>query len=340
MKDWYRKHNSAIFIFALILISIIFLFTGLNIEKSNNSSIKMVGIVFVQLSGTSLAAAIGSIFLQMRDIREYFSYFFVDMLSTGDFVERLTNDAKKKYMKRIILAINSDKIKFIEKDLFDVLSSIVDHSLTGSIYYNYNYICTIRDIEGEDDFVECNDSMTYKVKNYHLKTLKYEVKHQFEVLIRNGEKKDKYIDKFDIRIGYESFNKDSLIIEDIPSKDNITRKLVTFSREIDIENEIDIACSFTYLKDKCDNVIALYTRYASLGFSVTVIYNKEYDYHTAWYTNWNPCNNMMPESYLEKVFPTGGIKTATNDWLLPGEGVIICYTKKTIANTVCKTFGG
>jgi hypothetical protein len=102
---------------------------------------------------------------------------------------------------------------------------------------------------------------------------------------------------------------------------------ITFEKNIEIIDYSDVLLEIETLSSKNVNDEVFIARYPTNGYKVTLRYSKEYEYDSCWF-NSIPRKDMSEINSEQQIVYHDGISVMTNDWILPGNGVSLCWYRK------------
>jgi len=329
-NDWLKDHKSANFFWAIILVGIVLLAIGLVIGQSPSKIMGFLSTFIIQLSGAAFATAILTVFLSFSDIRKTLSNTLSDLWTEGEVVYSLSSKVKEKIDKKIILSSRDNKILRIEETLYKPLTEQRKSFLNSFYVYNFNYDIMLMDFEKNPNFITHNVKCSYRVHSGHLVESKriYPLKYYYEISVPKGFEmsNEKFLKHFHIRINKLEFNEKDAIInrKSIGTMDAIT---ITFDKNIEVNDYSDVLLEIETLSSKNINDEVFIARYPTNGYKVALRYSKEYEYDSCWF-NSIPRKDMSEINSEQQIIYHDGISVMTNDWILPGNGVSLCWYRK------------
>jgi len=324
---WINNHKPLTLFTILVLLGLILLATGVALDANSTPSIKILGVMLLQLSGILFTTLIALIFFNIDDVKNHIASTAASLLTSKEFMRYFSDNAKLALERNLIFDKLNDEITEIDHTLLEKLDNIKSDSLSWFQIHNYYYDLTLADHETMPDFVKRHNLRSYRIKAHNLKKEKreFELKLYGEVGIPIGADiplEDFLID-FDGHIDTKPLLKGNVKVkrETIGTMPVIS---MTYNEKIFIATEIDVRISYTVLGWRKDNVENLIVSYPTKGFRVTFRYLPNHQYDCTWYKNWRKTPRLiMGRSHIQKL--NNGITAETNDWILPGEGVAISW---------------
>ena len=102
---------------------------------------------------------------------------------------------------------------------------------------------------------------------------------------------------------------------------------ITFDKTFKIKEYSDVLLEIETLSSKNINDEVLIARYPTNGYKVTLRYSKEFEYDSCWFNSIQRKDMSELNSEQQIAYPDG-ISVVTNDWILPGNGVTLCWYHK------------
>jgi hypothetical protein len=329
-NEWLKNHKSANFFWSIIVVGILLLAVGLAIGQSTSKVLGFLSTFIIQLSGAAFATAILTVFLSFRDIRQTLSNTLSDLWTEGNVVNSLSSKVKEKIDKKIILSSNENSIISLEETLYRSLTEQRINCLNSFFINNLNYDISLMDYEKNPNLVIHSVRCSYRVRSEHLadKNRTYPLKYYYEISVPKefDLAKEKFLRNFHIRINGLEFNKEDVVInrKSIGTIDAIT---ITFDKTFKINEYSDVLLEIETLSSKNINDEVFITRYPTNGYKVTLRYSKEYEFDSCWFNSIQRKDMSELNSEQQIAYPDG-ISVMTNDWILPGNGVSLCWYHK------------
>lgn len=328
--SWFGQHASALFLAALVILSLFLLLTGMALQSSAQLWMQTAGSVLLQLSGGALAAAVAATFLSFADVRSQLAATVTKLISEGGVVKVLSPDARARLREETILANLAPMVDRLDPSLLSHLEGLSHRCLSMPIASNCVINRNYTDWPQNDLFLECDCTMNYRLSVRHLErscaTIPYRIVHEMSLFAGHALTTEDILLRFECRFGDQIFGKDCCDITTI-EQGRIPIIRTVFSQHIEVVDELDVSLAYTLLIPKKDNSTLQFARFPTSGFHVTVSYSADYEYDGTWLKSGEPNFEFQP-GRNEVLAVKAGLTASTNDWILPGEGIAISWSKK------------
>jgi len=324
-----KRGGSSSFLMGAVLFAIVFLAIGLLIPTDQNPVLRGVATIFVQLSGAAIAAAITTLFVGFKDVRDALAGAVASLLSSGEAIELLSKESKEALDDALQMDKMGGNVHDLDQGLWLHLKKNNNDFLSCFHWAGFRYNVTLSTHPDNDDWLIRRSNMAYRVMALHLRGVsKFNFHSSVEITASSGMSIDDYEEEFEYkaRVGPVMCDKSDVEWEYVESG-HVPLIRRTISVEVDVEDFIDVEVSEVSLASASDPTEIIFARYPTEGFSAQLTFEHDYDYDSAWM-------RAAPWGKTEEIFQRGsrqdlgnGIIASTNDWVLPGEGVILYWFK-------------
>jgi hypothetical protein len=328
-ESWYVRHASALFITVLVLIGIGLGLYGLRLSQRGPGGISYFGNVLAHFSGALLAAAIGTVFLSLPDVRQYVASTVARLFSHADVVELLSSDTKDRLRERLAIDAVKASASMINGSLFNHLQVTLTTSLANPYVTNLSFSTVISPHLSNSHLVATHRIVSYRINARNLSSPQYKFPFvfftdasfpsEFSLVVED------WFQYFSARVGDVQFGKADLQLQE-KKQGNLTVFEAELSRDVFIAEEVDVTIEYRIFAPLSDPIMACFARYPSYGVSATLHFSEDYAYDCAWFMACPPSSNIPGRGQVN--YPPNGISVRTNDWMLPGEGVVLYYCPK------------
>src|SRR5262249_47847175 len=133
-ETWFREHLSAIYIFGLFAFGLLTATTGIWLEAERSGIPfgrwnEFSGKLLIELSIASIAGAIATIFLSLRDVREHLSSIIAKLFSEGRIAGLLSREARTLLDHEIVQRRLGSSVIHIEDTFLNQLTDLSDQCL-------------------------------------------------------------------------------------------------------------------------------------------------------------------------------------------------------------------
>lgn len=330
MKDWLREHASALFIafefamaLSLFLGGLYFAETYASATSQREILLRALGIILINLSGVFVAAATATLFFGFDDVRRNLAASLARMFSEADVVELLGPHIKARLRLKLAADMVHDTASGVNASLYKHLEELRVGALSTPYASNTNFSYTITesDLPG---FRRGHLTMTYRLHTEHLRgAAQYPVRFYREVVApKDVFRGNEWLERANIVVGNLSFGHEHVTFTAEEQRPGIIKHTATLEKMVDLSGpETDVVIDVTTLSSDSDPSACFVSRYATSGFSATVVRDSSHVYTAYWYRYCTPERQSPAGGYMTSH--PNGISIHTNDWVLPGEGVAV-----------------
>jgi hypothetical protein len=328
-RHWLKAHQSSNFIFIVLFIGIVLLAFGVALP-STPLWVSYISILLLQLSGVAITTAVLTIFFDIDDVKNYMSKAISNLWADGEIIKTLSEEAQTKIDKRIILSSCKDTIVSIEESLYTDLTLLRRYALSDFMMKNYDIDIVLSRFHPNEHFLEHFTRTSYRIQKFHLKdTYKtFPLRFQYQLNIpKNTTLTDMEIVKdFELRIGSESYGRESIEITRMKSG-SMNIVFLKFQKDIEIDQYLDVFMELRTLSLKNNNNEIVIMRRPTQGLKVSMRYTDDFDYEGCFFKAITSEKDLQTINDQERTY-SDGISLTTNDWVLPGYGVVLAWYKK------------
>jgi hypothetical protein len=334
-RDWFRRHKSVLFLVGLLVISALLLVLGGFLLRSTNEAVKTIGTILMQLGSVGLAASIVTIFFMFRDVRSSFVSSFLQLMFEGGIVDQFSEEAKEKIKEKLVLHDLPLSVTKVEPELYKHLTSVRDSCLSSPIILNYQDNMVLTPHREDSSLLVYSDNISFQFTASHFKNGTAEIPYRFCFAVANPTNQDlesiKSSIRFQGRLGSHEIGRDDLNLEEY-MYGSYPMVLCVLTSTLTIRETMDVRFSLQTTSPIFDNTEIVYVRYPCRGFTASLHYLPGYQYDYAWFAQWTHPTSPLPKIGQYQV-DQSGITVATNEWILPGEGLALSWYAPTEARS-------
>ncbi len=323
-REWAREHSSAIFVLLLVVGSFAALALGLALNASQARGIQFLATTLLHFSGAALVAAVATLFFSFREVQDQLAGVVARLITTGSVVQLLSHPARDGLGNSLALARIGDDCSFLEPSLQHALLRISDYCLAAFHIYNFSEDVTLTPFPGNPDLLIHRSVRMFRVRSFHRSGSKrsFPLRYHMEVGLADTVQlsDDAFLREFDIRAGDRSFSRESVQIGR-QSSGSLRMLTITFEEQVPVDPELDVRICVETLTVAADNNEMLVVRYPTSGFHVTLRFDESKRYDCVWFNAWNLGGGIKAGQEGHQLLHNG-ITAFSNDWLLPGDGVV------------------
>lgn len=262
----------------------------------------------------------------MPDLRDSIAKSVGDLLSRGDFINYLALTQQRFLAKAMLETRSKLKIGSIDADFFNHLDS-TQTAIASSVYYtNYRQSKNIRRLKSGEKTVEHTIRRSYRLHPGFGCQLPVSRNISFRIQWSVPETSrlisESWCTEFKARIGNDNFT----IVDaktDKHKKDDVERWELTFEKKVELERAMDITFSIKVLGNTDDPVDICIAREACLGFEISLSFEEGLLFDCAFLGAASPLVDHFNRGAVN--YESNGVTFRTNDWVMPGEGVVVYY---------------
>lgn len=321
---FWRIHASIIFTLAITIFSLICLVSSIQFGAQH----PFTATLLEHLAAMGIAASVAAVFFNFRDVQEILSASISGLLIDGDFIAHL--GAKEQTKLRMLLLLRSleGKVQELPASLTAHLECVVRHGLSVPHLNNFSATTILTDVQGQPGVLHQHYRCNYSVDCHHLKGGKgsYQLRIRQDYTDPSGRLSPSVaLEQFHLRVGAQTFGAKDVSVNQRPSG-GVTVTSVAFEKDFEVEGEVSVAYSVQALCDTNDPGFIIYAWYPTKGFRASLQYKEGMTYDAAWFKSWTEVAKDFPGREQMEVYPNG-ISAYTDEWLMPGHGVMLSWFK-------------
>lgn len=324
-----RNHSSAILLVGTCLLGVTSFITGFMLGLSADQAQRTMGTFMLQLGGSMIAVALTALFFNLPDMKEYLSQSIFALFASGTGVKLLSEETREALSASLMLERLGKCVTTYEPTLMRHISTIQTRVLQSPYVTNYHYAVTIYDHTKYADIVMNHTVLSYRMHVHHLADGRRTIPLRYfqECILPKGTvtKPEEWIVSFKLEFGPHLFTNTDLELSMSDINDSILVRAV-FVKNVELTQDTDMSLNVQSLNDRNDPVELVYARYPSQGFQISMTYSELYVYDCAWFLQCDNSQDNPPTGRVDHV--NNGIHAKTNEWVMPGEGVMIYYAPK------------
>lgn len=314
----WAQYGAAILMGSLVLVSVLLLVASMTFLSGFLSSfssalasvglIGFIAILFFNLPGvrSSIAGAVSTLFLE------------------GEVIDHFSSKARHNLSRRILATDLLKEISSLEESLAEHLETVSISVLALPHVHNYNVTVNLSDVDGHPNLISRHTTIDYVVSCRHLRdgrvSFPLRIRHELSDPRRRLEQD--IVQDFELQVGNSSFGRDDLsITHEERAGTHVT--LVGFDTNVDVVGEVHVKAVLQVLSDRNDPTEIVYAAYPTKGMRTYLIYKEGLCWDVAWFKFWDKTESGFPLGETQ-VNPRG-VMTHTQEWLLPGDGVIMYW---------------
>jgi hypothetical protein len=335
-ETWFREHLSAIYIFGLFAFGLLTATSGIWLE-SETGAIPFgrwnayCGKLLIELSIASIAGAIATVFLSLRDVREHISSIIAKLFSEGRIAGLLSREARTLLDHEIVHRRLGSEVTHIDDGLLRQLTELSDQCLKSVHLHDYHIDKSFgRHPKNPSLIYECT-AINFEVQIGHLKTpVDFQYGMGYEILLPSeAEISDEdFLIGFSLRFGEEEFSRDSCTIVRLTRECGYAVRF-EFNKSFRLESDTPVRLAYRAALLEPDTVTMWTARYPTFGLRVSLNYSSDWDYACKWFTSLKAKpGDWFDGGEIQQL--DRGICATTHGWVLPGEGLVINWTQKKV----------
>lgn len=331
MNTYFKKNKSVFFFVFVLILSVLFLWFGSTLASSENTTKAFIGMILLQSASITITALLAMLFLNLDETRHHILTSVADALAQGALPKLLTTKAKEQLERDIALNDLSETNKNLDPGLYDHLKNTRDRALSNIIITNHFEDIRLRDYEDNPDLVIREQTKTYRMTGRHLHEGKdIDIRCYMEAGFKEGVsiEPSEFLLDFKARLGDIFLEKKDVVDKIIIEKSGtMTVLTLDFTQKVKVEDALDVNISSSIIGWKDDNVEVLITKYPTNGLRVSFRYLENLSYDSAWLKSWE-LNTGIKAGREHLQTHNDGLTAYTNDWVLPGEGIVFSWHPK------------
>jgi len=335
MRSFLKEHLSVIFIGVLIalgLVGVVLGFIWTQVPPPAPGVIpwqQPIGGFLSLFCGSLLAIGLTAVFISLPDLQNHLSGTIAKVLSGDAALTILSADTKQKLYRSLISDRVARSVKCVEPTLTAHVSDRSDAIFSSVYVSNFHSDTTLTPVNGKPGLILYKTYMAYRLHAQHLIQGK-DVELVYEQIINYSDPypiaKEEWLREFEIKAGTSVWKKEDMKITLIDLGKSAHTLRADFAKTIHVDSEVDVKIVAEFVTTTADPLDITRARYPSQGLHASLTFNEEYSYDCAWF-KLSPPPYVSHDNVNTQINPNG-IKTFTNDWLLPGEGVLLSFSKR------------
>ena len=286
------------------------------------------------LAAMFLAAFVATVFFSLRDVRESLAASVSNLLLDGDVVNHLSGGARRALARRILLAEITGEAESLPDTLYDHARKVELHLFAVPHLINYTPTVILADFEGEPELLKHSFRCTYTVSTRHLPNGRgiYSLRFRHEFSDPSGVVGKTALQGFEARVGDTLFTSADITVSERQSG-GLGVTLLSLDRDIEVVGEAAVIISYEGIVSRRDPTEIFYAWYPTKGFRVTLLHSKVSAFDCAWFKSWTTVARDFPGREQVVLMPNG-ITAYTDEWLMPGHGVVLYWFERSTPRVV------
>jgi hypothetical protein len=319
---FFRRHGSVTFAAALTLLCLLLIFAS--IQLANDPAHALLARLLEHLAAMGVAAVVATVIFAFNDVQESFATTISELLFRGEIAKHLSTPARMALRRSFLLESLTPRPATLPLSLVERMEGIESFVYTMPHVYNYAVTVTVAQDAADPRLLRRSLRCNYRVDARHLKDGRttFPLRFQQELSDLGHYRRDPLIN-FTLTIGTRTFTTDDLQVIPATAGGRPVHRLL-FSADVPVDGEADVAIVEDTVLTAPDPTEILYARYPTKGFRASLFYTPDRSYDAVWFraateVEWRPPGRGEAVSHLH------GIEVFTNDWLLPGHGVVLFW---------------
>jgi len=331
--NFIQKHGGAFFILGALIIGIIFLIVGaiLATEKPTDGAAidpaaSIASTVFLQVGGTLLTIAGATLFFSLDDVKTFFSSTLATLFTGGDIIPLLSAPARSNLAEKLTRHEYESPSAKWDDGLYKLASTLKDAVLLSPYTTNFFISKTFRWHDKHAFLVHSRISIRYTLVAGHLGGAASKVSIGFGTTITlNGAADvtiDNCVETFNVKVGSAEYGNDALKVTE--EEDGKVKKItVAFATEVEVKDEISVTITYEGIDHLDSQVEVFRVGKPSKGATMSLYFEDGFAYEAEWLAIMIPSDSKQMIRGIDRF--KNGISAYTNDWVLPGEGVMVRF---------------
>ena len=316
--SFWRDHASAFFAASILLVSLLLVLLSVWLQEPFASFLS-------HLAAMTFAAFVAATFFNFNDVQDVVSSSISRLLIEGDIVRHFSSTKRRQLQRRALATDLQEHIESLPDALYEHTDAVQRHALTVAHVLNYSPTISLADIPNRPGLLRRHYRCTYTVSTRHLKGGKgvFPLRLRHELTDPTGHLDPALLKAFEIHVGGTTYGiSDAKITQRQSGGTKVT--LISFDKDIEVVGEATVSISSEAVSSTIDPTEILFAWYPTKGFRVTLLYREDMTYDVAWFRAWTTGAADYPGREQVVLMPTG-ITAYTDEWLLPGHGVILYW---------------
>jgi hypothetical protein len=270
-----------------------------------------------------VTAFVAAVFFSLRDVRELISGSIANLIIDGEIVKYLSADSRAALRLKTVEQDLSTDLSSLRRDLWDAEFSKLTSAMKMPHIFGYNVLVKLCD-DGVG-LIRSEVNYTYRISCEHLRDGKGTVPIKVRQEYADPEctlNEQALLSRFELQVNGKN----------TPIKPEVTRTrhdgtsivMVTLDHLVDVNNEASIHLKTVAVSTSSDNTEVVEVHYPTRGFTAMLSYREDMHYDVAWMLGEDsdvPASRGQVETFM------GGISAITQEWIMPGSGVILYWFK-------------
>jgi hypothetical protein len=319
---FFRRHGSVTFAAGLTLLSFLLILESLRL--ANDPAHVFLSTLLEHLAAMGVAAVVATVIFAFHDVQESFAATITELLVRGDIARHLSVDARALLRRNFLLESLTPRPAILPISLVERMEAIESFVFTIPHVYNYAVTVTVARDPTRPELLRRSLRCNYTVDARHLKDGRtiFPLRFQQELTDPRHDHRDPIIN-FSLTIDKQTFTREDVqLIPPTPGGPPVYRLL--FAADVPVMGEADVSIIEDTILATTDPTEILYARYPTKGFRASLFFTPELTYDAVWFRSATEVE-WRPPGRGEAVTHLNGIEVFTNDWLLPGHGVVLFW---------------
>ncbi len=332
-ESWLGTHSSVVYVAVLFIVSTVLLAIAFWVQPADSQrepARAVVANLLFTLSGLVFAAVVGTVFFSLPDVRAKLAGTFAELLAQGRIVRLLSPDVQEAITRELALIRTSPGAQDIVSSLQRQLCSSADQAHRTVHFHNYQLQTTLEPDGKYPSLVRESTLITFRAVAHHLdeslRSFRYRLVYLLSAPVAVHIQDSDLLAEFTAAFAEQRFARSDVknrrIGDTIPAQ-----VLFEFDHEIQVPGEIDARVTIEVLYEKSEDCDYQVVRYPTHAYSCALHYRPEFEYDYTWFSsNRRVSGDFAGEESVQRFH--SGIKVSTNDWMLPGEGIVLTWKRK------------
>jgi hypothetical protein len=325
MRKWLKEHGSAVYIGLLLILGLTGLVLGQWLGQIPNA--RSWGEFAIHLSGAIIAVGFTAVLFAIGDFRDSMAKVVADLFDKGGIIGHLTDASKRRLRKRLTEALCNRPDNPIDDSLYSHLDELVCGCACSFVASNYSHTKTLIPVKDNPDLLTSSFNSSYRITAPVAgpSLCSFPARYFFSWTVANDiapKTTAEWVRRFRFVAGEKEFDLKAATVE-FKEENGETTCTLKFEQKVEFQGHLDIKISGEVLASRLDPVESRIARYPTLGFNVRLNFEQGLAYDCHFFSSRPPNKLALKEWDVNKT--ESGITFHTNDWVLPGEGVMLYY---------------
>ena len=319
---FFRRHGSVTFAAGLTLVSFFLILES--IKLANDPAHAFLSMLLEHLAAMGIAAVVATVIFAFHDVQESFATTVSELLVRGDIARHLSAPARATLRRSFLLESLSPRPAALTSSLIERIEAIESFVFTIPHVYNYAVTVTVAHDAARPELLRRSLRCNYTVDARHLtgeRTI-FPLRFQQELSDPRHDQSDPIIN-FALKIGDRTFTREDVQLIP-PAAGGVPVYRLVFAADVPVVGEVDVSIIEDTILTTTDPTEILYARYPTKGFRASLFFTPDLTYDAVWFRSATEVE-WRPPGRGEAVTHLNGIEVSTNDWLLPGHGVVLFW---------------